>query len=335
MGGNALKACVTRRYSAAEYNNLVGLVANILYDVLTIGNNKTQRFNVIKSYADKETFGDMDILVGSDHLAADWQDRVIATFKPKQWFKNGNCFSFEYREFQIDLILTPGEHYDAALNYYAFNDMGNFLGRIAHSMGVKLGHEGLSYKWTIGTHEFKKVILMDDWSKILPVLGYDPAVYSKGFNKLTDIFEFVASGSFFNPDLFNLEDRNHAARARDQKRKTYTEFLRWMADGRELYHYPRWAKEAWLSYLFSQIPGFQDTYALTMAEREAAILLKSKYNGELVREWTGLVHQQLGKFMAAFRESHGGNQGIATLFVSLDADEVKEFVLSYYRGNHV
>lgn len=330
MGGNALKACVTRRLDAETYDILVAYIGALLSD-MDLG----LRFNVIRSYSAKESHGDMDILVQSDGLPPDFQERIRAVFSPKQMVRNGNCLSFEYREFQIDLILTPSHDYDMARNYYAYNDMGNFLGRIANSMGVKLGHTGLSYGWTIGTYEFKKEIILSNWSDILIVLGYDPDVYDKGFENLTDIFEFVASGSFFNPDLFCLADRNHAARTRDAKRKTYIAFLEWMKDGRVLPRYPKHSAESWLPYLFSQVPDFRHTYARVEEEREAALLLKTKFNGDLVREWTGLLDQTLGKFMASFRDAHGGNEGIATLFVDATPEEVKNFVLTYYRGNHV
>lgn len=310
MGGNALKSCTTRRYAAYEYYALEKHAIDILKSMFP----KTH-LAAISAYRLKESFGDMDIVVEPDNLPADWQEQVIDIFrlKPNMWFKNGNCFSFAYKQLQIDLIVTPATEYQTSLNYFAFNDLGNLVGRIAHSMGLKLGHDGLSYNWRIETYQFRNVILLTDWKDILPVLGLSWETYDEGFDNIEDIFEYVVSSPFFNRDIFLLHNRNHTSRVRDTKRKTYMDFLDWIEGYQEtsqqvinstIRNRPE-GKAAWLPYLFEHIEGFKETYTAVQAEWDAAVALKAKWNGKLAMEWTGLSGKELGNFMQYLKEVQG------------------------------
>jgi hypothetical protein len=44
--------------------------------------------------------------------------------------------------FQIDLIFTKPKFYESSLNYFAYNDLGNLLGRGAEQISGKLGASG-------------------------------------------------------------------------------------------------------------------------------------------------------------------------------------------------
>ena len=306
MGGNALKNCVTRRYTSLEYFLLTGEV----HSKLAWCFNSAQ-FDFIKAYATKESYGDMDIVINSADITEHWVDYVIEEFKPKEWIKNGNVLSFEYKEFQIDLIMTHPDEYQTSLNYFAYNDLGNLLGRIAHSMGLKLGHDGLSYNWRVESYQFKNEIISTNWEEICNVLGVSYERYMQGFDTLEDIFKFVVASPFFHSDIYLLENRNNYARTRDKKHKTYTEFLKWI----EGYSHTNdqlankiardgFSKDIWLSYQFSVIDGFEATYKRVQAEWAEETEYKKRYNGDIVRSITGLQNQELGMFMKWMKETH-------------------------------
>lgn len=310
MGGNALKNCITRRYQKEEYFKLVREVQDRISVLLPWS------FPVaIKAYANKESFGDMDVILCSENLPSDYIEKLEKFFKPKELVKNGNCISFEYKELQIDLIITPKEEYRTSYYYFAYNDLGNLIGRVAHSMGLKLGHDGLSYNWRVDTYQFRNIVLLTDWEDILPVLGYDYKRYAEEFNDLEDIFKFVVSSPFFNKDIYLLHNKNHTSRVRYAKRKTYTDFLDWI-EGYEGTFVQRYYaaykiqgdKNIWLPYLFSCISGFKNTYKEVQVQWDDAVLRKSKFNGDIVKAQTGLDGKELGKFMQYLKEKQYGER---------------------------
>lgn len=328
MGGNALKNVVTRRYERDEYFFLEELVMKKLRDHYS----PEKRIVPIRAYNNKESFGDMDILIEGDYTAENFIGTIQSIFEPKQIYKNSNCISFEYKEFQIDLIVTPTEEFDTSYNYFNYNDLGNLCGRIAHSMGLKLGHDGLSYNWRIDTYQFKNVVLLTDWNDILPVLGLDPEVYNRGFDELEDIFKFVVSSQFFNKDIFLLHNRNHTSRVRDAKRKTYMEFLDWIeVDGNAVNNYSKKEnKDDWLEYLFVMIDGFQTIYGIVNREWEDATAVKAKFNGDIVRGYTGLEGKDLGIFMKYMKDCSFPLSDDKWILFSTP-EQIKEHILFWFK----
>ena len=303
MGGNALKDCVTRRYNADEYFILEEDVLKKLRSLFPF-----PEITPTKSYKNKPSYGDMDILIDSEFMTEYMIISILDEFQPKQMFKNGNCLSFEYKEFQIDLIAC-GKDYKTSQDYFAYNDLGNLCGRIAHSMGLKLGHDGLSYnfKFNNDTYLFKNVLLLTEWEDILPVLGLSYERYAQGFAEMEDIFKFVVSSRFFNKHIFALENRNHTSRVRDAKRKTYTEFLAYIKPMAEhpLAQAIVMGKEAYLPYLKAYIYNFTKVYNENMYAYEDECKFKLLYNGDRVSKLTGLVNKELGKFMQWVKQYYG------------------------------
>lgn len=281
-------------------------VSRLLTSALPYGT----RFEVIKAYNNKTSFGDLDIVVESTHLRSEYVEMLRNLFQTKELVKNGNCVSLEFKQLQIDFIITPASEYETSLNYFSYNDLGNLLGRVSYSMGMKLGHDGLSYNFRDGTYQFRNVILLTDWKDILPVLGYSYERYAAGFDTLEDIFEFVVSSDLFNKGIYALENRNHAARVRDTKRDSYMKFLKWLEGYKETPEQglaQDWRlhdKKLWLPYLFEKITGFEATYNSVRKEWDEAIKFKSLYNGDLVSSWTGLSGKELGVFMKRMKEEY-------------------------------
>lgn len=324
MGGNALRNAETRRYEKQEYMDLCKEVSAKLDSLFPF-----IRHDVIKSYKNKESFGDMDIIIEVSNLPDTYVKLILDEFHSKDHVKNGNVLSFEYKNFQIDLIGTKPSEYETSYNYFAYNDLGNLCGRLAHSIGLKLGHDGLSYNWRIETYQYTNVILSKSWKTILHALDLSYEKYEKGFDDLEDIFKFVMSSKFYNKEIFLLQNRNNVSRTRDRKRKTYNQFLEYInpenIDYPETLLHNKKDKSIYLPYLFDVIPGFKHAYDQISKDYEEEIFFKRVYNGDLVREWTGLTDKELGWFMRWMKEKYADGY-LKQKVLSLNPEVLKPWV---------
>src|ERR1017187_1410148 len=109
MGGNALKkfGITPRRLSRMEYIEMVKEITDILTK------NSVQHF-VPPTYENKETFGDVDILVV---WTIDPNTFIKENFKTENIVKSGYIKSFDFRGAQIDFISFGKEHFDFTCEY--------------------------------------------------------------------------------------------------------------------------------------------------------------------------------------------------------------------------
>jgi hypothetical protein len=337
MGGNAIASC--RRYSRDEYLRVSEVVLSKLQDRFS-----NSRCDIIKSYHHKESFGDCDILLEDVDLG-DIQTPLYELFGSDiTILKNSNIYSFNYglneKDFQIDIIVTPSDNYITSLNYFAFNDCSNLLGRIFHKFGLKYGHDGLSYVIKQDTYVIDTILVSKDMEKILEFIGLDVDTYNKGFDTLEDIFNYVASSKYFHPDIYLLHNRGNAARVRDKKRKTYMEFLVWCQKnyGRlNKYHWysyderldhKDYIRQAYLPMIFRAFPESDYSYAVACNAYEKKVLFTAKFNGTIVRELTGLEGKALGEFIQQFRARYGD------LIESSSDLDVKKLIINLYKDGH-
>ena len=324
MGGNALKNADVGR---VEWNRY--------FDIWNEVNNNpimAEWFDLwlIPAYGEKSTFGDMDVLVcGPMHMLV---DTVKAAFSPKELVSNGDCVSFDFMGIQIDFIKTTFEKIKFNLAYFAFNDLGNFMGRTAYRLGFKYGHDGLWY--TIRDEEnesrvVKELLLTDDPKSAFEFLGYDYGRWQRGFVTLEDIFEFVASSPYFDPAQYLLSNRSYAARVRDRKRESYRKLLEWIhskyPDLKE--DSPKVAVDrgAHLKRAFEVFPGVSHRYDVVMSDWTVEKEFRKNFNGTVVGELLGAEGKELGEIMQAgkkYIELYGLKSWIGSLTESEFSDIV-------------
>lgn len=310
MGGNLF---TVRRYEADEYRKLE---AEVVVDKLTI--QLGMSVASLMYYKNKESFGDMDILVESDNLPPNWKQLVIETFnlQPEQTHSNGNVFSIMYKNFQIDLICMQHKYFNSAYYYYAYNDLGNLLGRITHKMGIKFGHKGLSL--IIRPKDFKdhvigEVELSQNFEDALKIIGVSPEEYDKGFDDIEDIFKYVSSSPYFNSDIYLLDNRNAVSRVRDKKRQTYNKFLEWCESQKDTL--PRFdfgnvtekggysLREPWYSdIVLKYFPEAEEKVNALIEEYELNQKLAEKLSGGIVMKVTGIEGKELGVLYKKVKE---------------------------------
>jgi len=222
MGGRALKNTFTRRYSKVEFET----VSKELIDIIekTFVKAATPLY-----YHNKETFGDIDIIVRvhPDSMGA-VRPFIEKTFKPNEIFHNGNCYSFDYKEVQVDFMCVSGEDFDSNYHYLAYNDLGNYIGRIAHRLGLKYGQEGLWYNHYQKGQNLGRVMISKNYREIFNFLDLDYDRWLEGFDELEDTFEFVLTSKYFDSQMFQLDSLNRINRERNLKRASYMSFLDWI-----------------------------------------------------------------------------------------------------------
>lgn len=331
MGGNALKNTKTRRYLRDEYLILKDRIINMLKSNPIFENRK---INDIQAYSEKESFGDMDLLVSSTNLPDNTWDIVKEIFSPNQLVRNGSCTSFDVNELQIDMILAPDNEYDITAIYYSYNDLGNLMGRVSHNLGFKYGHDGLTYRVRNELRDIiEEINVTMNPKEIFDFLGYSFERYQSGFKNLDEIFEFSISTPYFNKAYYVLEDRNYASRIRDQKRSTYKGFLAWIENNERIptYDYKE-RKQEHLQRAFDTFPSFKQKYEDAVIKGKRIELLKSKFTGDLVSDITGLSGVPLGQWIQAFKKA---TPDFNNWVIDTPINEIQETIARTHKSNSI
>lgn len=310
MGGNALKQYETNRLPAKEYFALVDKFQHKFYCWFGF------RPLLIAAYKNKPSFGDADFLVDSSRLPNDWVDELRDRFglSKSQYTKNGNVVSIGWNNFQFDLIVTPHDEMSASYFYFSYNDFGNLIGRIGHKLGLKIAHDGL---WLVVRHKerkdhiLKEILITKDSKEALDVLGLDRSRYEAGFDELQDMFAYVASSKYFDPEIYALEHRSATSRIRDKKRATYNAFLRWVDSTKPKANHEFGEKSELGGYslrmpyyeteILSRWPWVRAEVDQVISNFELDLRFKEIYNGQIVSSLTGYTGRTLGAFMTQMK----------------------------------
>lgn len=303
MGGNAL-SFETKRLSSDEYFELQYLVLDNLRH-----NTVGCQFEPVDAYYSKESFGDLDIVWTSDRTSiSNIIDIVRKVFDPKDIVRNGTVISFDVNDFQVDLIYSKSDEFVFSINYFAWNDLGNFIGRTAHRLGFKYGHDGLKYVMRDEddpSYVISEVFLTKDHDEALEFLGFSSHEHVMGFDTPEEIFEYAASSPYFSAASFMLANRNHVARVRDRKRKMYNmcvEYYKEKFGVDENTPVEPLDKAVHLARAFRTFPSFYESYTIVMAKHIKHKAYKSVFNGLTVGAIYCVEGKELGAKMKKLRE---------------------------------
>lgn len=326
MGGHALEkyGVVTRRVGADEYHNQI--VPTVVSRTTTSLGVPNIGVAVVPSYAGKESFGDVDILIERDMLPGDWVQRILLEFNPSAHYKNGPVLSFDYSNFQVDLITTPTEDFDFSLKYFAYNDLGNLIGRVAKRMGFKFGQNGLSYVLRDTENDVRvieEIVVTKNFSSALSFLGYDVSTYDDGFDTIEEVFEYVISSPFYDSRIFDLENRSRKDRVRDRKRQTYQEFLVYKnKHERSVGCLSHVTRSEHLLIAMDAFDSFGTRYHIALADHERRKKFRDYFNGNVVSGLTGLEGKELGAFMSILVASSGGKDRLMDMVLDPKPENV-------------
>lgn len=298
MGGNALSVPI-RRLEAEEFKSYEAEVCKKLL----------KKFPILAPtlyYKNKTSFGDLDVIVQKPKPNRDELIKFLEEeFQTKEIYFNSDVVSFEYKDFQVDLIFMSEENFETSCHYYGYNDICNLLGRIFHKIDLSFGHTGLNYIIRDKRGSLKKRFLISkDPQKIYEFIGLDYNKYLEGFDELEDIFKFVTTSKYFNKEIFNYENLNHTNRTRNRKRTTYASFLKWL-ENKEFNNYE------FNSDKTIYIPMIEEFFNYPLSEEIKKIeaqmtynrFLATKFNGTIVMEVLGIEGKELGTYISYYKES--------------------------------
>lgn len=299
MGGNALKHTGVRRYQDAEFKELAKTLVPKVREVF-----QTQA-ELVKSYKNKESHGDMDILVLlNDKFSFKEKMELIEThFNPTDIIKNSDCWSFDYQELQIDLIFTPEENWETSQVFFAYNDLGNLMGKIFHKFSLKYGFDGVKYvlRTNDNSRVLKEFVLTKDMEKAFKFIGLSWEKFQEGFTDIKEIFDYVIGSPYFSSESFKLENLNAINKKRNARRKVYQEFVEYTKDIEKNFVFK--SKDTYLPIInayFSEanlLSEIQKIKELEMLKQET----KKMFNGNLIQEiYPSLEGKGLGLEIGGF-----------------------------------
>jgi len=318
MGGNVFKSetgePLNRRYSKAEYLDLIE-------ELTPEFNSIFSKFNVCSALNEKQSFGDIDVVgVPAKELSISLLKHVFDT---TYCMRNGTTYSLLYKHFQIDLIISNDLEYEFTKNYQGLADRANFVGKVAHQLGLKFGHDGLFLLVrSSDSHILGEICLTRDPIRAEEFLDIKPL---KSADTFQEVFDNIAVSKYFNPEVFDLENNNAIARVRDKKRPYYRKFLELCSALPKKEYFPRSKdKDQYLQLFFNAFPNAHKEYRILHACKEKADALKLIFNGNIVSELTGLKNQELGEFMISFKIFYTD-----TIILDIGATKIQECIRQF------
>lgn len=244
MGGKALKGLISEdkvvRVDEATLLHTKDKTESLMAQFFV---HQDLKMAMPKYVGSKETFGDLDLLVGVDLSKMNTYKEDLKKFLQKElnvveFNVNSNIMSFGYpldtepkSYFQVDLIFTTPENFEPNYHYLCYNDLSNFMGRLARNIGLKYGMNGLFIEVSEENGRYNKdIYLTKNINKILEILDLDKEKFHEGFKSFEEIFEYLSTSKYFSPLIFDLDNRNHDARQRDKKREGYMKLLDFCVD---------------------------------------------------------------------------------------------------------
>lgn len=297
MGGNVFQTA--KRINKQEYDVLCKDILKKLYGI-------SDKYAIIPSYRSKQDFGDIDIIISCNSV----EDRlhlfgmIDTIFKPDAISQNSHVLSVLYQNVQVDFITIEPYFYDFCYNYFSFNDCNNFAGIIFKRIGLKFGQNGLSYVMRLNDYLIEEVVISTSFKQAIEFIGLDYDRYLLGFDDMNEVFEFISTSKYFNTELYPLEHRNNKSRVRDRKRPNYHKLLEWC----KTYTGPQYEfKEPgeYLDLLFEKFPVGKTRMLLAWVEYGVKCTLKTKFNGKMVSDLTGLQGKELGQFIQYIKDEIG------------------------------
>ena len=316
MGGNALKqGCV--RISPRTYRKvLTRIMEGLCRPEYPEYGEVPGKYGTPRSYGSKESFGDIDVVhTGFLCSSAEVDSLLKSKFLATEIVRNGPCISFDFhcpnlgveigegKGVQVDLIEVKDEHFEFALGYYSYNDLGSLIGVIAKAHGFKFGHDGLYYRYDHNdSNQVSLVPCTKDYGEAVEFLGFHLGTINT--STLENIFEYVYNSDFFDVSLFQLDALNHTNRTRNSKRFVYMEFLKWLET--KQYKKPSVVPDL-LKKACAEFSGFEKEFHNSVASLFLKEQVKEVYNGSIVFEWTGLEGKELGELMKATRDYYASD----------------------------
>lgn len=170
---------------------------------------------------------------------------------------------------------------------------------------IKYGFDGLKAVVYSESKRLGEIIISKDMPKIFDFLGLSWERFQEGFDDLEDIFDYVISSPYFDPESFKLENLNAINRRRNNRRKVYNQFVEYVKDMESKFEFQK-DKDTYLQMIHDH---FSDINFLGKIEELRKLEAKkkanhAKFNGKLIMEKYPELHGiELGRVLKDFQKS--------------------------------
>jgi hypothetical protein len=309
MGGNALDVN-TERISARDFEHTK------VFKLWSHMHAKfpTADYHVVRPYRNKPDHGDIDVLIKKETVDK-WD--LIESFGPTEVYNNGDVASLDWTSahgvpFQLDLVLIREEWWEHAKAFFAYNDLGNLMGKVARWMGRSF-ERNVTFKW--GFQGLRASYYTEDWSEKLgevtlskypseafEFLGFSWERFQNGFDDLENVFEYVEGSQFFHKEAFLPSNLTSDQRHRDTKRKTYVKWTEYLKSVPEDRNKKPLEKESLVPRIDAYFNiDFEGWIALLQREHDKKKRAREVLNGRVLMREFGLEGKELGKAIGRFK----------------------------------
>jgi hypothetical protein len=292
---------------------------------------------------DKPDHGDADVVVAESIVEAMGDDAVAAAVGAATGLEYGFRRN-DVRDpvmavavdtpdgwFQVDVISTPDELADFSTRYLSYGDLGVLLGQTARQMGFLLGSEGFRLPIRITNARRASLMLTTDFAQALEFMGWDPALHDAGFADQTELVEFLASGRYFDPEIFQSSRMSSDGRRRSKRRPARAGLVEEISRHRAVFAWPG-ERDPELQRDFAQRAldhfGLHDALAEAEASiRRASATPEGGFSGAVVSEATGIGGAELQHLVDEMQKTFPDQTAWKAWKVAANADEVRTLAL--------
>lgn len=297
MGGNAL-SFKTDRLNLKSYLNIKNKISNILFL------NNINNWSYIPFCKNKNLFGDLDILLFDENLN---KDKIKQLFNTNEIIKNDNIYSFDYDNFQIDLIQTDKTHFEFTKQILSYNGANDLVGRLVKNYlpNLKLKPNGLYFRYEYQTYN-KDFLISLDYFKILEFLGLSVDKWKIGFESFKDIYEWIYSSLYFSTDLFDFNNLTNEKRKRYLKLKI-TKNINEYYNKKDIIIFDN---KLDFDSLVNNLQNYfnielNNNINLFKNDIDKKMIIKSKLNGHKILEWfPNFDNKKLSKLFYEFKNNY-------------------------------
>lgn len=187
MGGKLFNV---PRLTDSEYKFAKLDIIEMLYD-----NSFHYQYDFIKTYSDKQTHGDIDILVKCENKN-DLRYTINFIFEEYQCKNTNHGISVNFNNKQIDFISISNINYDYSLYYYRYSSLNEIIGKFCIKHNLIYKNNGLYYRYK-GLYKPKDIFLSKNVIKIYNFLDISELnhIFEKTYN---EIFNIITNSCYFD-----------------------------------------------------------------------------------------------------------------------------------------
>lgn len=205
---------------------------------------------------------------------------------------------------------------------HSWGDVGMIVSSTVKAWGLRLSASRGLY---IDIPLHGPFLLSYDIERVVEFLRLDWDRYGRGFDSVEEIFEWI-QGLMINGERVGIKAKGKLEKKEHSNRGMWVDF--WSLGDPDTAYTPsneekETARRSALDF-FGKVPEYEEIVAKLERERVA----KEKFNGNLVREWTGAERRRLGVLLKLCKED--GRLGLQRV-VEMEEEEIRGIVIEIWR----